>query len=111
MNPLTPEYVDAIREAIESLPDDVQSRQIEQTDRRLESVCYQPFLIREPPDFLRITRDRLLAFIDELTRGAGEQQATEQDLNLLLHQYKFLHRLRLDDPDAWDEITELWQED
>lgn len=111
MNPLTPEHVQSIRNALESLPDDVSDDRIEQTAARLEKISYEPLLIRRPPDFLRITRDRLLAFIQELATASGEGQATEQDLNLLLHQFRFLQRLRRNDPDAWDEISELWEED
>lgn len=111
MNPLTPEHAQSICQAIRSLPDDASREQIEQTARRLEGACYEPFLIRAPSDFLRITKDRLLSFIVELSRASNEQESTEQDLNLLLHQYRFLQRLRRDDPDAWDEISELWEED
>jgi len=46
-----------------------------------------------------------------LAAASGERKATEQDLNLLLHQYQFRGRLRRNDPDAWDEISELWEED
>ena len=111
MNPLTPEHVQAIRKEIVSLPDDVSSEQIEQTAQRLERVCYEPFLIRQPPDFLRVTKDRLLTFIEELTADSDVEATAQEDLSLLLHQYRFLLRLRRDDPDAWDEISEVWEED
>jgi hypothetical protein len=111
MNPLTPEHVQSVCKALESLPDDVSDDRIEQTAARLEKISYEPLLIRRPPGFLRITRDRLLAFIHELATASGEGQATEQDLNLLLHQFRFLQRLRQNDPEAWDEISELWEED
>lgn len=111
MNPLTPEHVQAIREQIGALPEDVSQEQIERTAQRLEGICYEPVLTREPPDYLRITKERLLSFVNELANASGEEEATEQDLNLLLHQYQFLQRLRQDDPTAWDEISELWEDD
>ena len=111
MNPLTPEHLQTIREAIESLPEDVSPDQIEQTARRLEGDSYEPLLIRKPPDFLRITKPELVAFIDRLAADTDDPPPTEQDLNLLLHQYTFLQRLRRDEPEAWDEVAELWEED
>lgn len=111
MEPLTPEHVQNIRRQIEALPADASNDQIEKTAHRLESITYQPMLIVEPPDFLRITKDRLLAFIDDLVANPGETELTEQHLNLLLHHYKLLQRLRRDDPDAWDDISELMEED
>ena len=111
MDQLTPQHAQAIRQQIEALPEDATSEQIEQAAQRLEKLDYQPMLIVEPPDFLRITKDRLLAFIDDLTANPGEKQLTEPHLNLLLHQYKLLQRLRRDDPEAWDQISELMEED
>lgn len=111
MEPLTPEHVETIRSQIEALPDDASDEQIEKTARRLESITYQPMLIVEPPDFLRITKARLLAFIDDLVANPGETELSEQHLNLLLHHYQLLQRLRRDDPEAWDDISELMEED
>ncbi|MDT8390266.1 MAG: hypothetical protein RRC34_07135 [Lentisphaeria bacterium] len=111
MNPLTPEHLKTIRTAICSLPEDASEEAIEQTARRLKQICYEPLLIRKPSDYLHITKEGLLAFIDELTEGPDAGDVTEQDVNLLLHQYQILQKLRQNDPDMWDEITELWEED
>ena len=111
MNQLTPEHVQSIRKQIEALPDDAAAEQIEQAAKRLEKIGYQPMLIAAPPDFLRITKTRLLAFINDLVANPGETELTEQHLNLLLHHYRLLQRLRRDEPEAWDEISELMEED
>lgn len=111
MHALTPEHVQTTRQAINALPDDVSRREIEQTAERLKRDSYEPLLIRKPPNFLYITKERLLAFIDELAAISDEEEVTQEDLNLLVHQYRFLQRLRRDEPEAWDEISELWEED
>ncbi|MFW5802888.1 MAG: hypothetical protein ACOCWJ_03125 [Verrucomicrobiota bacterium] len=111
MKTLTPEHVQTIRDQIKALPDDASNDQIEKTAHRLESITYQPMLIVEPPDFLRITKKRLLAFIDNLVANPGETELTEQHLNLLLHHYQLLQRLRRDEPEAWNDISELMEED
>ena len=111
MDPLTPDHVQSIRNQIEQLPDDAAPDPIEKTARHLETLTYEPMLIVQPPDFLRITKSRLLDFIEELTENPGETEVTQQHLNLLVHHYKLLQRLRRDDPDAWEEISELMEED
>lgn len=111
MDTLTTEHTQSIRKEIEALPGDSSSAEIEQAARQLEGDCYEPLLIHKPANFLRITKDGLLSFIDELAVQAKSEEITEQDLNLLLHQYRFLQRLRKNDPEAWDEVTELWEED
>lgn len=111
MNALTPEHLKTIRTAIRSLPEDASQEAIEQTAHRLEQICYEPLLIRKPSDYLHITKKGLLAFIDDITSDSSGQEVTEQDVSLLLHQYQILQKLRQNDPDMWDEITELWEED
>lgn len=111
MNSLTPEHVKFIREQIEALPSDPPQAQIDRTAKRLESLSYQPILMIEPPDFLRITKPGLLDFIDQIVANQDETALTEQHLNLLLHHFRLLQRLRRDDPEAWDEVSELVEED
>lgn len=111
MNTLTPEHVEFIRKQIKALPSDPSQAQIERTAKRLENLTYQPILMIEPPDFLRITKPGLLDFIDRIVASQDETALTEQHLNLLFHQFRFLQRLRQDDPEAWDEISELLEED
>ena len=111
MDALTPEYVEKIRQQIKALPEDASTEEMEQAAKRLEKIGYQPMLIVRPPDFLRITKSRLLSFIDELVANTEANKLSEQHLNLLLHHYRLLQRLRSDDPEAWDEISELMEED
>ncbi len=111
MDSLTQKQVDSIRHQIAALPDDPSAEQIERTAHHLETIAYQPILLVEPPDFLRTTKAALLSFIDQLTTDRGKHDLTEQHLSLLLHHFKLLQRLRKDDPEAWDEVAEVTEED
>jgi hypothetical protein len=104
-------HADAIQQQIKALPDDVDADQIEQTANRLKRFCYEPLLTRIPEDFLHITKGHLLSFIDDLVEAQDKHPVSEQDLNLLLHQYRFLQNLRRDNPETWDEISEVWEDD
>ena len=70
---------------------------------------WQPTLLADPPDFLTLTKDKLKAFIEQLT--ANSKDLTEQHLSLLLYHYRLLQKLRNDEPEAWDEINELMEDD
>ena len=111
MDKLTPEHIEYIRNQIKSLPETTSEQQIEETAKRLEKITYQPMLMVEPPDFLRITKEKLLNFVDQLVQDQKCENLTEQHLNLLVHHYELLQRLRNDDPEAWDEISEIMEED
>jgi len=111
MNSLTTEYINSIRKEIEALPEDSPPEKIEETARQLETISYQPMLIIEPLNFLRITKKGLLSFIDEQVAEQQEKELSEQHLSLLLHHFKLLQRLRRNEPEAWDEITEVMEED
>ncbi len=109
MSSLNSEEIALIKQQIESLPEDADSETIEKTAHHLEKINYQPTLMAEPPDFLRITKDELLSFIDN--QLVDKEALTEQSLSLLLHHYRLLQRLRNDDPEAWDEVSEVTEED
>ncbi|HKL22090.1 MAG TPA: hypothetical protein VJ904_09805 [Tichowtungia sp.] len=50
----------------------------------------------------------LLATIKDL---AEKPKTTEQHLNLLFYHYALLQRLRRNQPEAWDEVNELMEDD
>jgi hypothetical protein len=109
MKPLTPEYTEQILQQIAEFPPDAEEAAIHETADRLKAMNWQPTLLAGPPDFLTITRDQLKAFIEQLT--AGRNDLTEPHLNLLLYHYRLLRRLRDDEPEAWDEVNELMEDD
>lgn len=109
MDKLTSQYTDKICEDIQALPDDASADQIQQAAERLDAMNYQPILLIEPEDFLHITKDQLISFIRE--KAQNNNELTEQHLNLLVYQYRLLQRLRRDEPEAWDEVNELMEDD
>lgn len=109
MEPLTPEYTRSILQQIQELPPDAEPGAIEETAGRLNAMNWQPTLLTDYPDFVTTTRDELRQFIEELTDKRDD--LTEQHLSLLLYHYRLLQRLRTDDPEAWDEVNELMEDD
>jgi hypothetical protein len=108
MNPNTPEYTQGILHKIETLPPDAAPAEIEETARELRAMNYQPTLLNEVPDFFHMTKSSL---IQQVVDVAGRTDATEQHLNLLLYHYTLLQRLRCNEPQAWDEVNELMEDD
>lgn len=109
MKPLTPEYTAQIQQQLQELPPDAAEATISETADRLAAMNWQPTLLADPPDFKTLTKDKLKAFIKQLT--ASSKDLTEQHLSLLLYHYRLLQRLRNDEPEAWDEINELMEDD
>ncbi|MBL7016738.1 MAG: hypothetical protein ISR84_04185 [Kiritimatiellales bacterium] len=110
MKPLTPEYTQVVLHKIEALPPDAPPEQIEQTAAALQAMNYQPTLLNDAPDFFHMTRSGLVQLIVDLT-GTPGNELTEQHLSLLFYHYALLQRLRRNEPEAWDEVNELMEDD
>ena len=108
MKPLTPEYTEEILHKIETLPPDADPAQIEETAKSLQAMNYQPVLLNDVPDFFHMTKNGLVQLVVDV---AGQPEVTEQHLNLLYYHYSLLQRLRNNQPEAWDEINELMEDD
>lgn len=110
-------------ETVRNLP--AHSREIvEKTAERLDDYKYSPILLIPADNFTRLTKEGI---IDEMKRivdlsdsemrdmgfidGADLTTKKDQQLNLLVHHYSLLSRLRNDEPEAWDEVTELYEDD
>lgn len=109
MDKLTPKYTQNILSEIDALPPDADAVAIEQTVDRLNAMNYQPLLLTDTPQFLTFTTSGLREYIQQLTQT--QKDLSEQHLSLLLYHYKLLQRLRRDEPEAWDEINELMEDD
>lgn len=109
MKPLTPEYTAQVLQQLQELPPDAADAAIAETADRLKAMNWQPTLLADPTDFLTLTKDKLKTFIEQLTADGND--LTEQHLSLLLYHYRLLQRLRNDEPEAWDEINELMEDD
>jgi hypothetical protein len=110
MEKITGKFIKQIRRELQELPPDIRSEQIEATARRLEAQNYSPMLLVEVPGFLRMRRQELIDTVEELIKTRREE-LTPQHLSLLLYHYRRLQQLRRDDPEAWDVVNELMDDD
>ncbi len=100
------DYIARIKKDVNRLPKDVDNEKIESTADELDHLSYAPNLIIDAPDFLRATKKELIKLIDKAV-DEKKEDLTKEALNDILYYYQLLHRLRDDDPEAWDEINEL----
>ncbi|HEY5652941.1 MAG TPA: hypothetical protein VIR63_01055, partial [Pontiella sp.] len=97
---------------------------IESTARDLEAMNYEPFLLLSTPGFLRMGLSELEHEIERVHEMTVEEMMAEgvaenanfnefkaRHLQLLIHHYGLLCRLRTDDPSAWDIVNELYEDD
>ena len=105
-------------------PDTHSPEQIESTATDLENMKYHPILLVDTPAFLRMTAadllnelNRLAAMTEQEWADAGcpeEQSCTDfrdKHIGLLFYHYALLYRLRNNEPEAWDEINALLEDD
>jgi hypothetical protein len=100
---------DVLRE-ITSLPEDADTDKIDQTRRELEGYNWSPMLTVDIPDFLSATKTDIIRFLKDMT-AQQLQDMKNEDLSLIVYHYKLLRKLRRNDPEGWDYITELMVED
>lgn len=103
--------IEDIKKEIELLPADTNQHDIEITAKTLKGINYSPNLPIDTPDFLFITKDGIAKEFTKVANSTKDETLKKSHLNLLLHQYKFLYRLRMNDMDAWDEVNELYEDD
>lgn len=112
-----------IRE-VETLDDAGSPESIERTARTLRSLGYNPTMVMTPPRFLHWKKQDLLSELTHLEEMSPEsfaeyagcaadeaEEKRELHIKLLIYNFKQLLRLRRDEPEAWDEIGELYQDD
>ncbi|MGL1933272.1 MAG: hypothetical protein OCC45_16180 [Desulfotalea sp.] len=115
------EKVAHLIEDVRCLEDMVGKETIEQTAIRLEGLHYAPPVTTPVKTFLRLTSNSLLAEIDKIL-DMPDQEACAlapdnpkecQDLRLQfisvqIYYYKQLMQLRQENPEAWDEVDEMY---
>jgi hypothetical protein len=97
---------------------------IESTARQLEKIGYSPVLIIPVENLLRFRRDDVIremkrtASLDEgemaalgFSGNADFEAKKAQQLSLLKYFFSLVSHLRNDDPEAWNEVSELYQDD
>lgn len=97
-------------------------QKIRQTAQVLEGMRYSPILLSDFDDFLSVDSTRFFPELEkvlnspdiaeqELPSGLNQDEFREKKAGLLLYHYKLLNRLRRGEPEAWDEINELMEDD
>jgi hypothetical protein len=115
--------LDASVRAVEQLPSH-SPETIEATAQRLEKIGYSPMLIIPVENVARFAKDDMIremqrtARLDQsdmaalgFTEDSDLDARKTQQLNLLRYHFALLSRLRSDDPEAWNEVSELYQDD
>ena len=113
-----------IADQLKKLPRDAGKEKIETTREHLERRSFTPAFLLPVKGFLSMTREDLeqeierVLGLDEqylLKRAKGFSEDPQRircaQINLLLYYYDLLARLRLDVPEAWDEIHDLYEDD
>ncbi len=88
----------------------------------LEGMKYTPTLLTDFPGFLRVSSDAFFARVEEILNAPDVDEGDlppdetqdsfrERQVSMLIYHYKLLNRLRQDEPEAWDEINELMEDD
>ncbi len=111
-------------EKFNNLPDDPAAESVKQTAEELEMLSFSPTLMIDTPDFLFFTKagitaeaERVADLPDEkLPEFSSESFDDSNDfrrkhIDLLYYNYELLTRLRLNVPEAWDYIHELYEDD
>jgi len=112
------------RKLIKEFPKDAPEVKVEETAGILEGMNYEPVLLLKTPRFLRMKRKDLETEIERVNRMTAKEMMAEgfaenanfnefkaKHLQLLIYHYRLLCRLRADDPDSWDVINELYEDD
>ncbi len=95
---------------------------IARTTDILERMKYRPILLSDFKDFISADSKRFFPELEkvlnspdvddsQLPEGDDQESFRKKKASLLLYHYKLLNRLRRDEPEAWDEINELMEDD
>ena len=113
-----------LQRQVSRLDDNIDETVIEDTAVRLQRLNFTPPIICPVDRFLRMRNQELLTEIDRiLTMPDGEACALASDntekcedirvqfITVLIFYYKKLLELRKGNPEAWDEVDELYVHD
>ena len=103
-------YWNKIIRELRDLPEDVCKDKIAQTKSELEGYHYSPLLTLEVPGFFTSTKEDVLSFLTGLPADKRES-LRQEDLSLIVYHYKLLQQLRCSDPESWDHVMALMDDD
>lgn len=101
-------YFDGIKREIQALPDSYNGA-IKASAARLNALNYKPLLLKDVDNFIFLKKADMLSIIEQWS--AEDPLPSEEAFNLLVYHFKLLTRLRRDEPEAWDEVAELMEDD
>ena len=118
------DYAEVKKREIDEASSSWSAEQIEQTAADLERLGYDPLILIDVKGFVRYTAkeakeavDRILAMEDQrlsqLQTGTGRsaEDLKRTTIGIMVSQFRLLERLRAQEPEAWDEIHELYEDD
>jgi len=95
---------------------------IRQTADILKKMNYSPIILTDFDGFLSVNSADFFPGLEKvlnspdvdasaLPRGETQESFRSKKASLLLYHYRLLNRLRRGEPEAWDEINELMEDD
>jgi len=103
-----------IKKLLSALPEDAPDGKIHATAEVLEAMTFEPILLIPTPGFVRMkkadVRNELVRILESGTVDVSDVTKSKH-IELLLYYYDLLCRLRLDEPEAWDTVNELYEDD
>ena len=109
---------------IASLPADPEESLINSTAEELEMLSFAPILLVDIPDFLYMKKADVISEIYHILcmpeaelpsydRSAvkSAEEFRDKQVNLIYFYFELLTRLRASEPEAWDYIHELYEDD
>lgn len=116
--------VAALQDELRTVTDVADAHVIEETAKRLEGLNYAPTVILPVGRFLRMKKIELLEMIEDIIILSDEEvyelspgdPRSYYDLKLqyistLIYYFRQLAKLRKGNPEAWDEVDELYVHD
>lgn len=112
------------KQVVQNLEDVNEATAIKETINRLTRMNYSPMLIFSTENFLSFSKADVLREIDRIAKLSDQEMIQQgfdrardffelkvEHIALLVYHFKLLLRLRRDNPEAWDEIDEMYGDD
>lgn len=109
---------------LENITDEADNERIEAVASDLERMSYEPIFLLPVEGFLHMSKQEVLQAAQDVCRMTAEEvfshdfqhredaeQIKAEQLRMMIRNFQLLSRLRKDEPEAWDEIHELYEDD
>jgi hypothetical protein len=120
----TADFCESAVSSLQEIDDAADAARADHVASDLERITYEPLFLLPIDGFLRMRKDDVLCYARELCELAdteiarfsirnieSPEKVIETQLRMLLRNFQLLARLRNDEPEAWDEIHELYEDD